>query len=73
MALVHKQGVLEHISIKQGIYQRDSLSPLLFIMSFNTFSTEPQKTGHGYQLDEQTKINHLFYVDDLKLHGSNDS
>ena len=30
-------------------------------------------TGYGCQLDEQTKINHLFYVDDLKLYGSNDN
>ena len=28
--------------------------------------------GYGYQLDEQTKINHLFYVDDLKLYGTSD-
>ena len=32
-----------------------------------------QKTGYGYQLDEQTKINHLFYVDDLKLYGTSDN
>ena len=25
------------------------------------------------QLDEQTKINHLFYVDDLKLYGTSDN
>ena len=28
--------------------------------------------GYGYQVDEQTKINHLFYLDDLKLYGTND-
>ena len=27
----------------------------------------------GYQLDKQTKINHLFYVDDLKLYGTSDN
>ena len=42
-------------------------------MSLNPLSRELQKTGHEYQLDKQTKINHLFYVDDLKLHGINDS
>ena len=29
--------------------------------------------GYGYQLDEQTKTNHLFYVDDLKLYGTSDN
>ena len=42
-------------------------------MSLNPLSQELQKTGYGYQLDEQTKINHLFYVDDLKLYGTSDN
>ena len=65
MTLVHKEGVLETgpIRIKRGIFQGDSLSPLLFTMSLNPLSKELQKMGYGYQLDEQTKINHLFYVD----------
>ena len=74
MTLVHKERVLETgpIRIKRGIFQGDSLSPLLFTMSHNPLSQELQKTGYGYQLDEQTKINHLFYVDDLKLYGTSD-
>ena len=72
MTLVHKEGVLEigPIRIKRGIFQGDSLSPLLFTMSLNPLSQELQNTRYGYQLDEQTKINHLFYVDDLKLYGT---
>ena len=42
-------------------------------MSLNPLSQELQKTGYGYQLDEQTKINHLFYVDGLKLYGTSDN
>ena len=42
-------------------------------MSLNPLTWELQKTGYGYQLDKQTKINHLFYVDDLKLYGTSDS
>ena len=74
MTLVHKEGVLETgpIRIKRGILQGDSLSSLLFTMSLNSLSQELQKTGYGYQLDEQTKINHLFYVDDMKLYGTSD-
>ena len=36
-------------------------------------SQELLKTGYGYQLDEQTKINHLFYVDGLKLYGTSNN
>ena len=73
--LVNKEGVLETgpIGIKRGIFQGDSLSPLLFTMSLNLLSQELQKTGYGYQLDEQTKNNHLFYVDDLKRYGTSDN
>ena len=75
MTLVHKEGVLETgpIRIKRQIFQDDSLSPLLFTMSPNLLNQEIQKTGYGYQPDEQTKINHLFYVDDLKLYGTSDN
>ena len=75
MVLVHESGVLETgpISIKRGIFQGDSLSQLLFTMSINPLSQEIQKTGYGYQLDKQTKISHLFYVDDLKLYGTSDN
>ena len=75
MTLVHKEGVLETgpIRIKRGIFQGDSLSPLLFTMSLNPLSQELQKTRYGSQLDEQTKINHLFYVDDLKLYITSDN
>ena len=75
MTLVHKEGVLEMepIRIKRGIFQGDSPSPLLFTTSLNPLSREHQKTRYGYQLDEQTKISHLFYVDDLKLHGTSDN
>ena len=42
-------------------------------MFLNPLSQELQKAGYGYQLDKQTKINHLFYVDDLKLYGTSDN
>ena len=40
MTLVHEQGILETgpMSIKRGIFQADSLSPLLFTMSLNPVS-----------------------------------
>ena len=41
--------------------------------SLNPLSWELQKTGYEYQLDKQTKVNHLFYVDDLKLYRTSDN
>ena len=75
MTLVHKEGVLKTgpISIKRGIFQVNSLSPLLFTMSLNPLSIELNRTKYGYQLDSQPKINHQFYVDDLKLYGTNNN
>ena len=75
MTLVHSGGVLETgpIYIKRGVFQGDSLSPLLFVMSLNSISIELLKTNWGYHLDNHCTINHLFYVDDLKLYGTSDS
>ena len=42
-------------------------------MSLNLLSIELNKAKYGCQLDKQTKINHQFYVDDLKLYGTNDN
>ena len=42
-------------------------------MLINPLSQELQKTGYRYQLDRETEINHLFYVDDLKLYGTSDN
>ncbi len=38
-------------------------------MALNPLSRELNKTGYGYQLYKDPKINHLFYVHDLKLYG----
>ena len=75
MTLAYKEEVLETgpIRIKRGIFQSDLLSPLLFTISLNPLNIELNQTKYGYQLDKQTKINHQFYVDDLKLYGTNDS
>lgn len=62
------------INIKSGIFQGDSLSPLLFCMSLFPLSEELAKQKDGYRVEEnEDPINHLFYVDDLKLFGRNDA
>ena len=54
----------------RGIFQGDSLSVLLFILSVNPLSFLLKKSK-GYQIGPSgkldTTINHLFFIDDLKL------
>ena len=71
--LNHAQGstVCENINIKCGMFRADSLSPLLFCLALVPLSYELNNTGYGYNIYEE-KINHLFYMDDLKLYGKND-
>ena len=57
--------------INSGIFQSDSLSPLLFCLALIALSYELNDTGHRYNIEEE-KINHLFYMDDLKLCGKSD-
>ena len=74
LCLNYSQGntVSENIKIKCGIIQDDSLSPPpLFCLALVTLSYELNNTGYGYSVYKE-KINHLFYMDDLKLYGKND-
>ena len=61
----------EHIDYRRGILQRDGLSVILFALSVNPASFLIQKL-EGYEIgDVNTKkepINHLLFVDDLKLY-----
>ena len=63
---------------QRGIFQGDSLSPLLFCMALNSLSTELNRTGYGYRMStgngrsaKRQLISHLLYMDDLKLYGRN--
>ena len=61
---------LGNVSIRRGIFQGDGLSPLLFVICMIPLSLILRKTAAGYSFKEnQLKINHLLYLDDLKLYG----
>ena len=54
--------------IQRGIFQRDALSPLLFIIAMMPLNHILRKCAAGYKLSRsQEKINHLIYMDDIKL------
>ena len=56
------------VKIKSGIFQGDSLSPLLFIISLIPLTTTLRAMNKSYKLDD-IKVNHLLYMDDLKIYG----
>jgi hypothetical protein len=55
------------IKILNGIFQGDSLSPLLFITALNPISWYVGQKLPGIELEGGRRINHLLYVDDWKL------
>ena len=56
------------VKIQRGIFQGDALSPLLFIIVMMPLNHIPRKCTAGYKLSKsQEKINHLMYMDDIKL------
>ena len=60
---------LGNVKINRGIYQGDSLSPLLFVIALVPLTAILNSLKSGYKIPQtQTKINHLLYMDDLKLY-----
>ena len=61
---------LGEVEIKQSIFQGDSLSPLVFVLALIPLSLILRKAKATYQFSEsKEKINHLLFMDDLKLHS----
>ena len=62
--------ICENFGFNSGLFRVDSLSPLLFYLALTPLSYELNDTGYGYKIGEK-KINHLFYMDNLKLYAKN--
>ena len=62
---------LSNVSVRCGIFQGDTLSPLLFCLSLNPLSYLLDELS-GYKVANTTTLTHLLYMDDLKLFAPND-
>ena len=73
LILNHLNGEIkcDNVDINCGIFQGDSLSPLLFCIALIPLTNELNDTKHGYSMPSG-KINHLIYMDDLKLFARDD-
>ena len=72
--LNHAEGSMTSrpINIKSGIFQGDSLSPLLFCLALAPLSSLLNASTYGYEAQGKT-ISHLFYMDDLKTYAKSES
>ena len=60
------------VPIRRRIFQGDSFS-LLFLIALLALTQILKETRMWYQLgNNEAKVNHLFFMDDLRLYGKND-
>ena len=61
------------MKIRRGIFQGDSLSPLLFVLVMIPLTLVLRQTKTSYKVKKGgKKINHLLFMNDLKLFAKNE-
>ena len=64
---------LGEVDIKRGIFQGDSLSPLVFVLALIPLSLILRKTKAAHEFSgRKEKINHILFMDDLKFNSRNE-
>ena len=66
--LCSRNSELGEVEIKPGIFQGDSLSPLVFDLALIPLSLILRKAKAAYEFSKE-KINHLLFMDGLKLYS----
>ena len=73
MVMFSGKNKLGKVNIRRGIFQGDSLSPLLFVVALIPVTIILRTLKQGYSFGKgKERLNHLLFMDDLKLYGSND-
>ena len=68
-----RNSKLGEVEIKLGIFQGDSLSPLVFVLALIPVSLILRKVKVACEFSEsKEKINHLLFMDDLKLYSQSE-
>ena len=63
---------LAEVKIQRGIFHGEALSPLLFVIAMMPLNHILRNCTAGYKLSKsREKINHLMYIDDVKLFAKN--
>ena len=64
---------LGEVNVKKGIFQGDSLSPLMFVLSMVPLSLILEKVNTCYKWGKKEyRLNHLLFMDDLKLYAKSE-
>ena len=71
--LFSRKKKLGRVNIRWGKIQRASLSHLLFVVAVIPVTIILRTLKQGYSLEKGKRLNDLFFMDNLKLHGSNDN
>ena len=71
--LISGEENLGEFNIRRGIFQGDSLSPLLFVVWLLLLTHILRDAALGYHFTSNgQKVNHILFMDDLKLYASNE-
>ena len=73
LSLTSNGSELGDVKVNRGIFQGDSLSPLLFVLCMIPISLVLRKVKAGYEWGKkELSLNHLLFMDDLKLYGKSE-